>query len=189
MYQTDRGDFRNQESLFKAFRHSCLGRFIIGLVILAILAFIAFLTCPSEKYMRDEMEDNIRQCIEERDSLHTDWTEVTVMNTRYMFTKADSVVKNQDALDLFNKYNRTEYYNNTFFSTMHIYNSFYIEGKRCGIGIFGLVIPTVNFNDFLLRIGPGFKEYKRPSVNINYDSEEYFGSNPDLGGVFEYNGE
>ena len=187
MYKSD--NFRNNESLFKAFRHSCLGRVIIVSAILAILALIAYLTCPNEKYMRAEMDDNIRQCIEERDSINTDWTEVMVMNTRYMFTTADSIVKDQAALDLFNKYNRTEYYNNTFFSTMHIYNSFYIEGKRCGIGIFGLVIPIVNFNDFLLRIGPGFKEYKRPAVNYDSGKDEYFGENPDLGGVFQYNGE
>jgi hypothetical protein len=71
---------------------------------------------------------------------------------------------------------------------MYIYNSFYIEGKRCGWGIFGLVIPTVNFNDFLLRMGPGFKEYKRPEPDFD-DSPEYLGENPDLGGVFQYNGE
>lgn len=189
MNQNDRGNFRKQESLFNAFRHSCLGRFIIFAVILAILAVIAAITCPSEQYMREEMDDNIRQCIEEHDSINIDWTEVLVMNTRYMFTKADTVVKDKESLRVFNRYNRLEYFNHTFFSTMHIYNSFYIEGKRCAIGIFGLVIPIVNFNDFLLRIGPAFKEYKQPNVGAMFESEEYFGENPDLGGVFEYHGE
>jgi hypothetical protein len=189
MNQSNRGGFRSNESFFKMFRQSCLGRLVITAIVLVILAIVAYSTCPTEQYMREEMDDNIRQCIEEHDSVHVDWTEVLVMNSRYMFTKADSVVQDQEAMDLFNRYNRTEYYNHSLFSTMYIYNSFYIEGKRCGWGIFGLVIPTVNFNDFLLRLGPGLKEYERPDPNADYNSEEYFGENPDLGGVFQYNGE
>jgi hypothetical protein len=32
-----------------------------------------------------------------------------------------------------------------------------------------------------------FKEYKRPQADYGSGSEEFFGDNPDLGGVFEYN--
>jgi hypothetical protein len=63
-----------------------------------------------------------------------------------------------------------------------------VEGVRCAIGVFGIVIPTANFNDFLLRVGPMRKEYNTPAINTSVD-EEYFGENPDLGGVFQYNGE
>lgn len=135
------------------------------------------------------MNDNIRQCLEERDSVSSDWTETIVKNTRYMFSDADSITNHPEDLHVFQEYNTLAYYNHSLFSTMHIFNSFHIEGKRCAIGLFGLVIPIVDFNDFLLREGPMFKEYKRPVPDLNSSSEDFFGDNPDLGGVFEYNGE
>lgn len=178
---------KNNESLFHAFRHSCLGRLIIFAGVLAVLAVIAYFTCPTEEKMRAEMDDNIRQCIEERDSVSADWTETVVKNTRYMFTHADSVLTHPEDLHVFYEYNTLAFDDYSLFTTMHIHNSFYIEGKFCALGIFGLVIPTVDFNEFLLREGPMFKEYKRPAVNYDSESEEFFGDNPDLGGVFEYN--
>lgn len=180
---------KNNETFFHAFRHSCLGRLIMLAGIFAVLAVLAYFTCPTEEQMRAEMDDNIRQCIEERDSVSSDWTETTVKNIRYMFTHADSVLTHPEDLHVFYEFNTLAFYDHSFFATMFIHNSFYIEGKRCAIGIFGLVIPIVDFNEFLLREGPMFKEYKRPAVNYDADSEEYFGDNPDLGGVFEYNGE
>lgn len=178
---------KNNESLFHAFRHSCLGRLIILAGILAVLSVIAYFTCPTEQQMRTEMDDNIRQCIEERDSVTADWTETVVKNIRYMFTNADSVLTHPEDLHVFYEYNTLAVYDHSLFETMFIHNSFYIEGKRCAIGIFGLVIPIVDFNEFLLRDGPMFKEYKRPAVNYDAGSEDFFGDNPDLGGVFEYN--
>ena len=179
----------NNDSLFYLFTHSCLGHLIITLVILALLAVVACLTCPNEERVRTEMDDNIRQCIEERDSVSNDWTETFVKNTRYMFTTADSILTHPEDLHVFYEFNSLVFHDHSLFSTMHIHNSFHIEGKRCAIGIFGLVIPIVDFNDFLLREGPMFKEYKRPAPDYGSSSEEFFGDNPDLGGVFEYNGE
>lgn len=178
---------KNNDSLFYLFRHSCLGRLIMTGIVLAVLAVIASLTNPTEERMRTEMDDNIRQCIEERDSLTDDWTETMVKNARYMCTTADSIVTHPEDLHVFYEFNTLAYYDHSLFSTMFIHNSFHIEGKRCAIGIFGMVIPTVNFNDFLLREGPMFKEYKRPQADYGSGSEEFFGDNPDLGGVFEYN--
>ena len=87
------------------------------------------------------------------------------------------------------KYNRLEYYDHTLFSTIRLYNNYRIEGVRCAVGIFGMVIPTANFNDFLLRVGPVRKDYNQPVVTNPGGDEEYFGENPDLGGVFRYEGE
>lgn len=188
MDQTDRGSYRKKDSVSKQFTRSCLGRAIIGAVVLVILLIIAFLTCPTEQEMRAEMNDNIRQCIEENDSIDTDWIDDAVNNVAFAFTTSDSMAVDQKDMELFNKYNTLEYFNHTFFSTMWIYNSFHIQGKRCGYGFFGLVLPTVNFSDFLIREGPLRKDYNQP-IPTNYGDEEYFGENPDLGGVFQYNGE
>ena len=193
MYKSNRGSYRKQESLIKEFSNSCLGRAIIGVAIMIVLAIVALITNPSAETMQAEMRDNIRQCIQENDSIQTDWIDDAVNNAGYIFTSADSVntPEQLDLLDLFDRYNRLECYNHSLFSTMHIYNSFYIQGKRCGIGIFGIVIPTVNFSDFLLREGTMRKDYNQLIINTTIVPEDdgYLGENPDLGGVFEYNGD
>jgi hypothetical protein len=180
MYQSDRGSYRTKESLPGMFLNSCLGRIIILGVIMGLLSVIAYITCPSEQKMREQMIDNIRQCIESRDSINTDWIDDAVANAGYIFTEAGPNV-NKELLDNFNHYNRMVYYNHGLYSSMHIYNNFHIEGLRGGIGIFGIVIPTLNYNDLLLRDGPvRSKDYNQPIIQYSGD-DEYFGSNPDLG--------
>lgn len=188
MYQKDRGSYRNKESILSEFRRSCLGRVIMTAGIIGIIAFFAILTCPSEQAMREEMNDNIRQCIEANDSLNTDWIDDAINNIGYIFTMADTSVYSE-AMENFDSQNTLTYHNHTFFSTMRLYNTFQVEGMRCGFGIFGLVIPTVNFNDFILRTGTMRRDYNQPIIRNNVNDDEYFGENPDLGGVFEYDEE
>lgn len=189
MYQQDRGSFRKQESLLSEFSHSCLGRLILFVAIVTVLAILAIMTKPSEQTMREEMTDNIRQCIEANDSIATDWIDDAVNNVGYIFTEADTLGHDGSQLSTFNQYNRLEYYDHTLFATMRLFNNYRVEGVRCAIGIFGIVIPTVNFNDFLLRVGPMRKDYNQPIIRTNIGDDEYIGENPDLGGVFEYEGE
>ena len=85
---------KKNDSLIYLFTHSCLGRLIITAVILSLLSVIAYLTCPTEDQMRAEMDDNIRQCIEERDSVSSDWTETIVKNMR----KSSGCVSTESAL-------------------------------------------------------------------------------------------
>ena len=188
MNQADRGSYRKKESIFTEFLHSCLGRTIIGLAIMGILFIIAAATCPSEETMYNETIDDIHQCIQDNDSLQVDGIDETLNNISYIFTSADTAIHDDEIMNAFKKYNRLEYNNHSIFSTMRLYNNFRVEGVRCAIGVFGIVIPTANFNDFLLRVGPMRKEYNTPAINTTVE-EEYFGENPDLGGVFQYNGE
>ena len=176
MYQNNLGNYRTKETLFGMFYHSCLGKIILLLLFLGLLSVIAFFTRPDEKTVRAEMDDNIRQCIMSPDSLHNDWMDDAVANIGYIFTTADSTV-DHELLRNFQKYNRLEYYEHPLYSTMYVYNNFHIEGIRCGIGVLGLVIPTVNFNDLILREGPIRKDYNHPLIEVNTD--EYLGSNPD----------
>jgi hypothetical protein len=161
MYQSDRGSYRKHETLASMFWHSCLGKLVILAGIIGVLAFIASLTRPSERYMREQMYDNIRQCIESPDSIQTDAIDDAVANFTYIFTSAGPV-ENKALMARFNQYNRIEYFEHSTYSSLHIFNNFRPEGVRCAIGIFGIVIPTINFNDLLLRTGP---------VRRDYDSE------------------
>ena len=54
------------------FLHSCLGKFVILAIILLVLFIIAVLTKPTDQEMRDEMNDNIMQCMEQNDSIRGD---------------------------------------------------------------------------------------------------------------------
>ena len=179
MYQSDRGDYRTKESFFGMIWNSCLGKTLILLFLMGIVLLIAYLTRPSEQYMREEMMDNIRQCIERPDSIQTDAMDDAISNIGYVFTTADSVV-NQELLANFKRHNRLEFYDHTFYTSMRVYNNFHIVGMRCGLGLFGIVIPTINFNDLLLRDGPiQTDESNFRPVEIEAD-DPYFGETPDL---------
>ena len=177
---TDR-DYRTKETLAQQFYHSCLGKLIILAAVTGALLLIAHLTVPDEETMMMEMEDNILQCIEANYSIKTDWIDDAVNNIGYIFTSADSV-PNQEILDNFNKYNKLQYYRQTFYAKTLLHNNFKPEGIRVGIGIFGIVIPTVNFNDFLFRLGPMHKGYdQKPVQSTIIIGGESFGNDPELG--------
>ena len=180
MEQTNRGSYRTQESMAQQFYHSCLGKLIILAGIIGVLLFIAHLTVPDEETMMAEMNDNIRQCIEANDSIKTDGIDDAVNNITYIFTHADSI-PNQEIIDNFERYNKLEYYRHTFFATTLLHNHFKPEGIRVGIGIFGVVIPTVNFNDFLFKIGPMHKGYDQKIQRTIIVGGSSIGSDPELG--------
>ena len=181
MQQTDRGNYRTQESFAHEFRHSCLGKILILAVFIGALMVIGHLTVPDEETMMTEMTDNIRQCIADNDSIKTDWIDDCVNNVGYIFTDADSVI-NEEVYQNFLKYNELGYYRHWFYATTLLHNNFRPEGTRVGVGIFGLVIPTMSFDEFLFRIGPMHKGYDQKPVRATIiKGGESFGSDPELG--------
>ncbi len=184
--QTDRGMYRKRESAFRQFRRSCLGKLVMAIAFIALLLIIAWMTKPSEEKMRAEMLDNIRQSIESRDSIEADWMDIVVSNVVHTFTSADSL-PNKERLELFNRYNKQEYYDNGFYSTVYVLHTLSSQEELAGIGIFGLVIPTVDFNKFLPREGPMHKEYGEQLIKPGVQDDEYYGeTHVD---VFRYEGE
>lgn len=181
MEQTDRGSYRTKEPLAQQFYHTCLGKLLILAAFLGVLLIIAHLTVPDEETMMAEMNDNIRQCIEANDSIKTDWIDDAVNNVANIFTHADSI-PNQEILDNFEKYNSLQYYKHAFYATTLLHNNFKPDGIRVGIGFFGIVIPTVNFNDFLFKLGPMHKGYDQKPIRSTIIKGGYnFGSDPELG--------
>ena len=181
MQQTPRGNFRTQESLSHQFLHSCLGKLVILAGICGVLLVVARFTIPDEETMMAEMTDNIRQCIEANDSIKQDWIDDAINNVGYIFTHADSI-PNEEILGNFYKYNKVEYHRHAFYATALLHNNFKPDGVRVGIGVFGVVIPTVNFNDFLFKIGPMHKGYDQKIIKKTIiTGEPSFGSDPELG--------
>ena len=184
MYQPDRGTY-GKESYASMFFHSCLGKIVILVFLILALLLIARITIPSKEKMTAEMEDNIRECIQENDSIQGDKLDDMVGNVFRIFTKADTTANDKELVEAFYQYNKLQIYPHFFYSTARIHNNFRPEGTRVGIGIFGLVIPTVNFNDFLLRTGPVRREYNQQLIKPTYSTDEYYGDNPDLGNTYD----
>lgn len=181
MQQTDRGNYRTRETATQKFLHSCLGQLIIAGAVLAAVLVVAHMTVPDEETAMLEMDDNIRQCIEANDSLKTDWIDDAVNNVGYIFTTADSIT-NREIIDNFVDYNTLSYHRYPFHSTVLIHNNFKPDGIRIGIGIFGVVIPTVTFNDFLFKIGPMHKGYdQKPVRSTIITGSDNWSNNPELG--------
>ena len=178
MNQTGNDNYRTNESVGNMFLHSCLGKLVIFLGILLILFIIAILTKPTDQEMRDEMNDNIMQCMEMNDSIRGDQIDDFVHNIGFIFTKADTTKVGQEWREVFDKYNRLEIYNHSFFRTAYVYNNIRTEGTRVGFGIYGMVIPTANFNDFLLPIGPMRRNYNQKLINTTIEPD--LGVNPNV---------
>lgn len=170
----------SDETMTQAFSRSCLGKLLILAVVVVILLIIAYFTAPTEKEMREEINDDILQCMEMNDSIRGDQIDDFVHNIGFIFTTADSTKVGLEWREAFDKYNRLEINRHTFFTTAYIYNNILTEGSRVGIGVFGIVIPTMNFNDFLLRVGPMHKGYDQKLIKTVVIPDNDLGSNPNI---------
>ena len=189
MYQADNTNFKTNQSFTQEFTRSCLGRIIIAGVIILVGLLVAYLTAPKESDMNDEMLDNIMQCLEVNDGIKGDVVDDYVHNLTFIFTTADTTYIAKDVLDTYYKYNRLESYRHTFYSTSYIHNNMHPEGTRVGVGIFGIIIPTVLYEDILLDVGPVHKGYEQKlnQAPIQQDDED-LGENPNIT-EFHYKGD
>lgn len=101
MEQDNRNSYRTKQSLPQEFYHSCLGKIIILLVFLFVLFVIAVITVPSDKKMETEMLDNIRECIQQNDSIKGDAIDDAVANFSRIFTEADTTFDDKEAMEAF----------------------------------------------------------------------------------------
>ncbi|MBQ9216021.1 MAG: hypothetical protein IJ159_07025 [Prevotella sp.] len=180
MYQSDRGNYKTTESVGKAFTHSCLGKLIILAALIVIGLIIAYFTTPTEKEMTEEMTDNIMQCLQENDSIKGDDIDDNVNNLAFIFTKADTTKIADEVRKAYHMYNRLEIYRHTFYATAHLRNNLHPEGIRVGFGAFGLVIPTVNYKDILLDVGPVHKGYNQKIIPQTITNDVDLGTNPNI---------
>ena len=177
MDQTNNG-FRTNESLKRSFTHSCLGRLVICAAVLIVVLIIAHLSVPDKETMTYEIEDDIMECIQTHDNIQADKLDDAIDNIGRIFTVADSTF-DQSTWRAFLKYNRLVYHKHAFYSTMHLHNNLHPDGDRFGIGIFGIVIPTVTFSDIILNINPIHKGYDRPIQTPTFE-DSYMGEQPHI---------
>ena len=188
MYQADNTNFKTNQSFTQEFTRSCLGRIIIAGVIILVGLIVAYFTAPKESDMDAEMEDNLMQCLEVNEAVKGDAVDDYVNNLTFIFTTADTAMISKEVLDTYHKYNRLESYRHTFFSTSYIHNNMHPEGTRVGVGIFGLIIPTVLYKDILLDVGPVHKGYEQKLNQTPVIEEPDLGVNPNIT-EFHYKGD
>ncbi|MBR6842774.1 MAG: hypothetical protein IKM77_10840 [Prevotella sp.] len=156
--------FRSEESMSKAFSHSCLGRMIILACISLILMIVAYISAPTEAEMQREMEDNMIQCMEAHGNAGGDVIDDFIHNFTYTLTIGDSTQIDPEIWAAYHKYNRLESGRHNFYSTTYLFNNIHPEGIRVGIGFFFVVIPTVKYSDILLDIAPIRKSYDQKLI-------------------------
>ena len=97
-----------------------------------------------------------------------------------IFSRADTAKINRELLVSLKKNNRLEIYNHSFFRSAYIVNNIYPAGVRVGIGMFGIVYPTVIYKDLLLNVGPMQKNYKDGVIRTGTINTHDMGKNPDV---------
>lgn len=180
MYQAENTNFKTNRSFTQEFTRSCLGRIIIAGVILLVAMLVAYFTAPKEDDMNMEMTDNIMQCLEVNSENKGDAVDDYVHNLAFVFTTADTTMIPKDLLETYYKHNRLESYRHTFFSTTYIHNNMHPEGTRVGVGVFGLIIPTVLYKDILLDVGPIHKGYEQKLNQQVIIPDDDLGENPNI---------
>lgn len=181
--QTNKSEY-HKETLAAEIKKSCLAKVIMLVAVMLLLMLSAKLTIPSDEQMMYGTLDGVCQCIQDSHGVPGDKSDDIVRNGIATVSHETDSAKKDTILADFKKFNRVEIYHHTFFSTAYIISNFNSHGARAAVGIFGLVIPTVNFNDFVLRNGPIRKEYNQRIIKQTITSDTYMGDNPDLGNTY-----
>ena len=181
--QTNKSEY-HKDTLAAEIKKSCLAKVIMLVAVMLLLMLSAKLTIPSDEQMMYGTLDGVCQCIQDSHGVPGDKSDDIVRNGIATVSHETDSAKKDTILADFKKFNRVEIYHHTFFSTAYIISNFNSRGARAAVGIFGLVIPTVNFNDFVLRNGPIRKEYNQRIIKQTITSDTYMGDNPDLGNTY-----
>ena len=96
-----------------------------------------------------------------------------------IFTYADTTLVSEDVMKAYRTYNKLEAYRHTFYATARLVNNLHPEGVNVGVGLFGLIIPTVIYKDILLDVGPVHKGYNQKIIQPTAPEPD-LGSNPNI---------
>jgi len=165
-------------TVWQDFYHSCLGKIIILAIIIFVLFLLAIISKPSESMMRWQMTDNIHECIQDNDSIQQDQIDDYVGNLAHILTHADTLQTDAEIWETYLELNRLEIYNHSFYRTARIINNVHPEGVRVGIGVFGIVIPTIKYSDLLLNTGRVRGNYNERLIRDVSVPDGYMGENP-----------
>lgn len=172
-------DTYKKETLFEEFYHSCLGKIIILAVVAVALFIIALFLQPDKEMVRMEAKANIHQCLQDNYESKDDELDEFFHNVSRTFTLTDTTLTNKDVYEAFKRYNTLEVYSHSGYTTAYLHNAFNPGGTRIAIGIFGMVISTISYNDMVLDLGPARGKYNEKLIEPSLNDME-MGENPAL---------
>ncbi len=178
MEQFNRDTYK-KETLFQEFYHSCLGKIIILIAIFFILFIVAIFTVPSEQEMQDQTFDNIHQCLQDNDGRNNDEIDENFANVVRTFSEADTTLTKREMLKYLRAYNSLAVYEHTGYKTAYLHNARHPQGVRISLGIFGIVISTLHYQDMVLDLGPARGDYNQKLIEVPAPDND-FGENPHL---------
>jgi len=103
-----------------------------------------------------------------------------VGNIGRIFSHADTTDLNKEQWATYQKLNRLEIYTHTLFRSARIINNIHPDGVRVGIGLFGIVIPTIKYSDLLMNTGAVRGDYNQRLIKDIVVPDEYVGENPNV---------
>lgn len=162
-------DKYQREGFIHQLLHSCAGRLFIVGAIIGIILLTAALTVPSEETMTKNVNRAIAICLTE--SNDADKLDEAFRNVTMIFDdNSDSAKVDKVVMEFVKKYNRVKVKKNTFTSEAVIYNTQFPMGKSIAIGVFGMVIPTINNADLLKDFGVMRKEIGKKILELKLES-------------------
>lgn len=165
---TDNDKYQN-EGFFNQLMHSCAGRLIIVGAVIGIILLIAAFTIPSEETMTKKVNRAIAICLTENNN--ADKLDEAFRNATMIFDdESDSTKVDRVLMNFVNKYNKVKVEKHTFSAEAVIYNAQFPTGKSIAIGLFGMVIPTINNGDLLKDFGVMRKEIGQKILELRLES-------------------
>lgn len=162
-------DKDKRESLGHKLLHSRAGCFGIVVATILILMLAAVLTVPSKETMTRRVNRAITICL--TDNPRADNWDEALRNLSLIFDDDSTAIKvNKDVYEYVVKYNKVKVVRNTFTSEAIIVNNQFPNGTRVAIGVFGMVIPTINTHDLLMDFGEMRKEIGQQIIELKLES-------------------
>jgi hypothetical protein len=177
MYNHRQESFRTKETPIRQFFNSCLGKIVLFIGFIIILLFFAFMSKPSKGEMLIMINDGVHTCIVANNESKQDDLDDAARNFGAIFT-GPSVTPDDPSMKEFYRYNRIEIYDHPLYMTAYIFNNAKPSGTRVGFGFFGIVLPTVTYDDYVSHLGPIHKGYNRKLIsNDNWSDDNQSSDN------------
>lgn len=129
------------QSYYKKKKTLIISKKTIILTAIAIILVIAHITVPSKQLMVSSISYYVKSDI----------------NDESPFVSATD----KDVSKMFYTYNTIDIFKHYFYSTAHIHNRYHTKDKIACIGVLGIVIPIVDWNEYIVKNGPVKRHYYR----------------------------
>lgn len=122
---------------------------IVPVLIIGMFLLVASIMVPDAKQHRKSIYEEVISCAEnQKDDI---FNLLGVPEARQLVSEDHKAEVERKCLFVrFEQYNKLEYVPGTFWSEVHIVNHIYPKGKKISFGIFGMIFPSMDWDDIAL---------------------------------------